>query len=325
MTCKNSAAKLSADFIAIDFETASHERTSACSVGIAAVKDMAIVETFYALIRPKAMHFEDGNIAIHGISPEMVEEEQAFDEIWPQISKYFTEHVPVVAHNASFDMSVLKKSLGYEPQEFFYLDTIALASKHVDGSKSLDHCAEVLGVCLDNHHNAEDDAIACAEIVIEILNRSNCRTIWEFLVKTDNGGMLHRISDLHQSDIMPKKAAKARKWEHHTSPSEICRTVDCVDPNSPLCNANIVFTGELSISRREAMQIAVDHGAVVKSSVSKKTNYLVVGTQDKEIVGEDGLSTKEEKAIELNNSGKANIVILHEDDFLLMAGLGATL
>ena len=68
------------------------------------------------------------------------------------------------------------------------------------------------------------------------------------------------------------------------------------------------------------MQLAVDHGAIVKSSVSRKTNYLIVGRQDKSIVGEDGMSTKEERAYELNNSGAAEIKIISEDDFFKMVG-----
>ena len=72
------------------------------------------------------------------------------------------------------------------------------------------------------------------------------------------------------------------------------------------------------------MQIAVDCGAVVRTSVSKKTDYLVVGKQDKELVGEDGLSTKEEKAYALNDAGVASIKIVGEEEFLELAGMGVT-
>lgn len=61
--------------------------------------------------------------------------------------------------------------------------------------------------------------------------------------------------------------------------------------------------------------MAVNVGAIVKSSVSRKTDYLVVGQQDKVLVGEDGMSTKEEKAYDLNATGSANIQIIGEEEF----------
>lgn len=77
-----------------------------------------------------------------------------------------------------------------------------------------------------------------------------------------------------------------------------------------------MFTGELSIDRAAAMQMAVDVGAVVKSGVSGKTDYLVVGTQDLALVGADGMSSKEEKAYALNQAGKAHIQIIREQEFI---------
>ena len=53
----------------------------------------------------------------------------------------------------------------------------------------------------------------------------------------------------------------------------------------------------------------------MKGSVSKKTDYLVVGEQDEVIVGCDGKSSKEEKAEALNQKG-ATISIISEKDFL---------
>ena len=74
--------------------------------------------------------------------------------------------------------------------------------------------------------------------------------------------------------------------------------------------------------RTEAMQLAVDVGAKVASSVSRKTHYLVVGKQDLSLVGDDGMSTKEERAYELNSQGKADIKIIGEDTFLSLVHQG---
>ena len=64
------------------------------------------------------------------------------------------------------------------------------------------------------------------------------------------------------------------------------------------------------------MQMAVNSGALVKTAVSKKTDFLIVGRQDTSLVGEDGMSTKEERAYDLINSGKADIKIIGETEFI---------
>lgn len=79
--------------------------------------------------------------------------------------------------------------------------------------------------------------------------------------------------------------------------------------NHPLFGKNIVFTGTLSISREEAGQMAVNCGAIVKGTVSGKTDYLVVGQ------GDGMMSTKEINAFLLNQQGKANIKVICENEF----------
>lgn len=89
---------------------------------------------------------------------------------------------------------------------------------------------------------------------------------------------------------------------------------------TPLWGRIVVFTGNLpSIPRHQAIQIAVNCGAVIRGSVSSKTNYLVVGEQDLDIVGLDGMSTKQERALELNSAGKGHIQIIDEAEFLRLA------
>lgn len=63
------------------------------------------------------------------------------------------------------------------------------------------------------------------------------------------------------------------------------------------------------------MQRILDAGGHIKSGVSSKTHFLIVGIQDRKLVGEDGLSTKEEKAYELIKKG-IDIKIIREDAFL---------
>lgn len=65
------------------------------------------------------------------------------------------------------------------------------------------------------------------------------------------------------------------------------------------------------------IQYRNDSRGVVRTKVSGKTDYLIVGTQDKQIVGESGHSTSERDAEKFKAPG-AKIKILTEDDFLNM-------
>lgn len=313
------------DFIAIDFETANSKMSSACSIGIAAVENGKVVETYYSLLNPYNQSFNSRNVAINGITSGMVKDSPTLDELIPELSQYFDEHIPVVAHNAHFDMSVLKASSSVELPNFIYVDSIGIASNMISGGKSLEYCANALSIEINNHHNAADDATVCAEIVLKGLCSKNCATLWEYIAKTPYL-TVHYFDDLKAQRYMPTshnsaKTAYYAKWAKagEEAKVEIKPTVDVINENGALYGKNIVFTGELSIDRNEARQIAVNAGAIIKSGISRKVDYLVVGVQDKAIVGEDGLSSKEEKAYELNEAGAANIVFLNEEQFLELA------
>ncbi|MEZ4904537.1 MAG: BRCT domain-containing protein [Spirosomataceae bacterium] len=78
----------------------------------------------------------------------------------------------------------------------------------------------------------------------------------------------------------------------------------------------VVFTGALSsMVRAEAQQTIADIGGIIGNSVTKDTDFLVVGQQDYRVVGDDGMSSKQEKAVKLIEKGSI-LEILSEDDFL---------
>ena len=74
--------------------------------------------------------------------------------------------------------------------------------------------------------------------------------------------------------------------------------------DSPLSGKTIVFTGELvAMTRREAKARAEALGAKTAESVSKKTDYVVVGAD---------AGSKAKKAAELG------VTVLSEDDWMAM-------
>lgn len=159
------------NFVAIDFETANSKRSSVCSMGIVVVKDGSIVDRAYWLIRPKELYFNPFNISIHGISQRDVINEPDFYELWPQISPYL-ENSFTIAHNASFDISVLRSILddyGLSYPTLSYSCSWMATKKHWPDllSHKLDAISRHLGFRF-KHHNALEDAEACAKIMIQI-------------------------------------------------------------------------------------------------------------------------------------------------------------
>lgn len=301
------------DFVAIDFETANGNNNSACSMGIVGVKDKEIVETKYYLIQPPNMEFDKTNIDIHGITPEEVRDKPRFPEIWKEVKHLFEDNI-VIAHNAQFDMSVLKcLDLEYELgiPDFKYICSIPISTIACSGIKnSLVDRANHLGIDIGEHHNAMDDAITSANIVIETINRKRRKSFESFL-NTYDSIPIRLFSELKYQTHFKK----GNKFKNRVNISEIVPECSIADHTHIFCGKDIVFTGDLSeLSRKDAMQIVVNLGGILKSGVSRKTNYLVVGKQDKSIVGKDGLSSKERRAYQLINDG-FDIKVIRENLF----------
>lgn len=79
------------NFIAIDFETANHLRSSACQVGLAKVENGTVVETRSFYIRPIPDYYETMNIRIHGIRPEQTQDAPSFETLWRETMASYLE------------------------------------------------------------------------------------------------------------------------------------------------------------------------------------------------------------------------------------------
>ena len=100
------------DFTSIDFETANGFRGSPCSVGLSKVRGGRIVEEASWLMRPPEGHdyFDRRNTGIHGIEAWMVADKPRFGDLFPEIGAFIGADL-LVAHNAAFDMGVIRSAL----------------------------------------------------------------------------------------------------------------------------------------------------------------------------------------------------------------------
>lgn len=163
------------DFVAIDFETANSNRNSVCALGIVEVLKGKIHKQKMWLIKPPELFFDPFNISIHGITEDDVKDKPEFAEQWEKLYK-LCDGRPLVAHNAAFDMSVLRHVLDYYgityPRLRYYC-TLVIARKTWPDllSYSLPIVADHLDISFI-HHNAEEDARASAEIAIKACRKS---------------------------------------------------------------------------------------------------------------------------------------------------------
>lgn len=158
------------NFVAFDFETANGQRDSACSIALAIVRNDRIVDTFYSLIKPETS-FSAYNSKIHGIYESDVVDAPKFNQLWPHIAQFFTPNQLIVAHNATFDISVLRSTLQHYailPPHYLALDTLVTSRRLYPNFENhkLNTVSASLGIQLEHHHNALDDTIACANILL---------------------------------------------------------------------------------------------------------------------------------------------------------------
>ena len=306
-----------ARFAAIDFETATAQRASACAVAVTVVEEGKVVDTNHWLIRPPDNEYSAFNSAIHGIRPEDTERAAEFPLVWRDALAIIGDR-PLVAHNAAFDLSVLRQSLDHHDIAWPALAvfcTLRLSRRVWPGLASyrLPAVARFLGVSIERHHDPAEDAAACAEIA-----RRVCAAV-------DVDGLLALAERLR---FRPGVIAPGR-WEpggtgggSSTSIARLEPTRGEFDPEHPVYGRRVAFTGSLlSMARTEAAQHVVDAGGWAVINVSKSTDYLVFGEQDFSKFVDGEMSAKTRKAVELARAGHS-IEIISEADFMEMITSG---
>ncbi|MCU1472563.1 MAG: polymerase subunit epsilon [Amnibacterium sp.] len=187
------------DFTAVDFETAGPSSASACSVGVVVVEDGRVVEKRGWLIRPPAGHdvFSEWNIRIHGITPDRVVEAAGWAEQMDDLMSALGDR-PVVAHNARFDMGVIRAACfatGVPTPSLDYFCSLAVARRTYElHSYRLPVAAMAAGFEDFPHHDAIADAEACAAIVVHAAGRHGAAHVPELLEAV--GERLARLTPL---------------------------------------------------------------------------------------------------------------------------------
>ena len=170
------------NFTFIDVETPNFSNSAISSIAlIHMTSDGEIIEK-YTYVNPK-QHFDNFNIELTGITPQMVQHAPTFDMVWNEISQYFENSI-IVAHNARFDIKVLHHCFnryGITPPQMKYMCTVELSRRYIP---SINHKLNTLCELLDielKHHQADSDTKACMQIFMHI---NNITQLEDYEIKT---------------------------------------------------------------------------------------------------------------------------------------------
>lgn len=304
----------SRDFVTIDVEYADSEQ-NICQVGLAEVKNLQIVTSRSWLIQPPCNYYEEHYIRKHHITPDDTENAGFFDQVWQEIQPCLLPH-QLWAHNAiSVEQPVLVKNItmcGYDASWLEIFDSRDLYKRpdcSANSGNGLPQCCMALGIPFDTkqHHDAEYDAIKCAEIIIAYAKGQ--QPDWNGVPKNSEElrKQLQEKRILRLGDFQAYYANNTSGDEDviavltSTDGCNIEQVIDVFDKgdrlpgensgridfsrlntgeNNPLYGKKVVLTGIFNIERREIERAIEAMGAKKVPKPTKVTDAIILGTQN---------------------------------------------
>jgi DNA polymerase-3 subunit epsilon len=280
------------DFVVIDVETANADLASICQVGIASFRDGELADAWVSLVNPDD-YFSAVNVSIHGIDNYQVRDAPTWADVFPDIASRLQNRISVC--HTPFDRLALARAChryNLGACECKWLDSARVVRRAwPQFSKSgygLSNVAAHFGIEYKAHDALED--ARCAGLLL-----------------------LHAISETGLSPELWLTRVTQPIDLHGQASKQLIRRDG--NPDGELFGQILVFTGSLSIPRREAADAAAAAGCRVDSSVTQHTTILVVGDQDLRMLAGHEKSSKHIKAEQLISKGQP-IRILGESDFM---------
>lgn len=301
---KQRSSRNSSQYIVLDIETTglSHSKDKIFQIAANKYVNGKLHSRYHTYLNP-GFPLNPYITQLTGITTAMVASVPAIQEV-KQAFLDFIGNAPLVGHNIyAFDVPFLRAQLHVDICNTL-IDTLTLSRNVFPGlpSYSLEFLDQALHLSDLDHHNAANDIL-----ITDALYHA-CQSPEKYQAY------------LADKDALSKIPIKSKSpYFHQIDIHAFTPTDSAAIPDTPLTGRNIVFSGAFSMSRESMMQIAVDVGAVLKTSASRKVDYLVVGAQDTRFTDENGMTGKLRTATALNDSNQANIKILDEKAFLFLA------
>lgn len=293
------------NYIVVDLETTglSPKWDSIIEIGAVKVQNGELIEVYQQLINPGFLI--DSFISnLTGITNEMLKKEPPLGRVLPDFNEFVQNNI-VIGHNVNFDVNFLYDNFSTcleKPFSNGFIDTMRIARKlfpELEHFRLID-VVKKLGIEEGDFHRALSDCMftyQCYEAMKQIV--------------VDKYGDYERFKSLFKKNNFYEKCVDLRM---------LTATEDAIDEDNILFGKVCVFTGTLQrYSRQEAAQIVVNIGGSCSNSVTKKTDFLIMGNNDYCAAIKDGKSTKQKKAEEYKLKGQ-DIEIIPESVFYDMIG-----
>lgn len=313
------------NFVTIDFETATSDKTSACQIGISTVINGQEPIVYSSFIKPPQWpNFNYINVGKNKITADLVKDAPTFDMIWKDVYPLLNNKI-VFAYQTATDIDHLVELIKYyrlETPSFEFFDSLAIARFLYPDliSYKLESICNKFDIYYESH-KADKDSKALADLMIKFSENNSISDFKDLCVKH---GYTNGI--LNKSKYIKFLRKKYNKTEYNKRPEIEDSTEDDINEivlnsNHPLFKKKIVFTGNFMTDSKENYQRKSKiFGYEVLKNTTQQTNYLVHGIQDETIVkNQEGLSSKHVKALEYIKKG-IDIKILNEDEFLILLG-----
>lgn len=290
-------------YTVIDLETTGLSPDWDFIIELAAIKvvDGQITDQFSSIVNTESgIHLDDFITELTGISQEMVDSAPLIGSVLPEYLKFIGNDI-VVGHNVNFDINFLyDKCMNYINLPFAndYIDTLRLSRRiHPEFSHHrLSDLSDRYGLDYSSAHRP----LADCRLAFECFNH----------IKSD---ILDKYSSFEE--FISSIKAKRGSHSYNLRAKDITADPADYDPSHPFYGKTCVFTGALEkMKRKDAMQLVANVGGINGDSVTKKTNYLILGNNDYCSTIKDGKSSKQKKAEKLKSEG-CDIEIMPESVF----------
>lgn len=277
-------------FIIADIETPGSfsPKDGIREVAAIVVEDYEVVDELHLAI----INNEDEYIKGYGAGLDSIEENLLLrEEFKTLISKY---KYPIVAHNASFDRNFLNYWNWVDKDQKFYCSMNTIKSIEKLDSYKLVDLLKHYNIKDVQNHTAMQDVLDLLELLKVVKPKK-----WSKLGDSSNDSNSSNGSKIKRNYEVDKEKREEDKARLELAKENIIENI--------LDNKSIVFTGDTLKSRVEMSELAIQYGGIVKSSVSKKTDIVVVG---------------ENPGGKLRKAQDLGIEILSEDEFLKLIHVG---